>query len=255
MDCVITAGGRPTPEDPLYLYTQGQPKALLDMGGRTMLERVVDALQSSQSIEEIVVAGLGHDHGQSFRRPVHHLPDQGSLVANALAGVAWVRQRRPDAEAIFLSSADVPTITGEIIDAHVDACRPFDCAVYYAFVTQEIMEARFPGSRRTFVPLKNRLRVAGGDIFLIQPSLADHNPALWEAMTNARKHAWRLASIVGPGTLLKFLFRRLSVPDLEATGARMINRPVKIILSPHAELAMDADKPHQVDLLRAEFNM
>ena len=54
MHCIVTAGGLPGPEDPLYPYTQGKPKALLDMGGRTMLERVMDALQNSKYVETIV---------------------------------------------------------------------------------------------------------------------------------------------------------------------------------------------------------
>ena len=35
MDCVITAGGVPKPDDPLYVYTQGKPKALLEINGRS----------------------------------------------------------------------------------------------------------------------------------------------------------------------------------------------------------------------------
>ena len=52
MDCIVVAGGIPGPDDPLYEYTQGKPKALLDMEGRTMLERVMDALQSAEAVEK-----------------------------------------------------------------------------------------------------------------------------------------------------------------------------------------------------------
>ena len=38
MHCLIIAGGTVRPEDALYPYTHGRPKALIDMGGRTMLE-------------------------------------------------------------------------------------------------------------------------------------------------------------------------------------------------------------------------
>ena len=63
MDCIVTAGGLPGPEDPLYEYTQGKPKALLDMGGRTMLERVMDALQSARHVDRIVLVGANDDEG------------------------------------------------------------------------------------------------------------------------------------------------------------------------------------------------
>lgn len=255
MDCVITAGGRPGPDDPLYPYTQGKPKALLDMTGRTMLERVVDGLQASRYVEDIVVVGLeaAEIKPLSFSRPVSNLPDQGSLVQNALAGVHWAQKNRPAATELLLTSADIPLVTGPLIDSLLESYRPFDRVFYYPMVTEEAMEKRFPGSKRTFVPLKN-LKIAGGDIFLIQPFIADSNRELWDAMTNARKHAWKLARIVGLGTMLKFLFRRLSIADLEAIGLRMLGHPIKVVITPHAELAMDGDKPYQVDLLRREFS-
>jgi molybdopterin-guanine dinucleotide biosynthesis protein A len=252
MDCIITAGGNPEPGDPLYPYTQGNSKALLDMNGRTMLERVVDALQESQYVEEIVIIGLGSDLGMQFRRPVHHLPDQGGLVSNAIAGIDWLIENRPEATEFLGCSADIPLISGNMVDAYIDSCRPFDQAFYYILVTKETMESRFPGSNRTFVKLRDA-DVAGGDVVIMRFDIALANRKLWEQMANARKHAWQIARAVGLRVLLKLLIRRLSVADIEATSARLIGSPVKVVFEQHAEMAMDADKPHQVELLRSEL--
>lgn len=253
MHCIITAGGRPEPDDPIYLYTQDKPKALLDMCGRTMLERVVDALQSSPYVEDIMVVGLGSDLTMTFPRPLHHLPDQGGMVSNVLAGIHWIQENRPGAETLLACSADIPLITSAIIDDFVERCRPWDKGVYYNFVSREVMEARFPGSRRTFVKLKG-LEVAGGDVMIGQVSLAESNRELWEALTGARKHAWRIARVVGLRTMLKFLFRQVSLRDIEDTIGRLVRQPATAILNPHAEIAMDVDKPYQVELARAELS-
>ncbi|MFQ5434786.1 MAG: nucleotidyltransferase family protein [Anaerolineae bacterium] len=252
MDCVITAGGAPGPEDPLYPYTNGKSKALIEMNGRTMLERVVDALQGSQSVDNVIVVGLGDDMGMQFNRPVQHLPDQGSLVGNAIGGIQLARSQNPDSEMVIVGSADIPTITPEMVDEFVASCQPFDCAMYYNFVTQKVMEARFPGSNRTFVKLKGA-NVAGGDMILVRASLADSHLDLWEALANGRKHAWMLARVVGLRFLLKFLFRRIGPDEIAQTFERIIDAPARVLLSPHAEMAMDADKPHQVDLLRRDL--
>lgn len=253
MHCIITAGGRPDPEDPLYPYIQDKPKALLDMCGRTMLERVVDALQGSQYVEDIVVVGLGSDMGMTFQRPIYHLPDQGGMVSNVLAGIGWIQENRPGAEVLMACSADIPLITSAIIDDFVEQCRPWDKGVYYNFVSREVMEARFPGSRRTFVKLKG-VEVAGGDVIIGQVSLAESNRELWEGITNARKHAWRIARVVGLRMMLKFLFRQVGLRDIEETMERLVGQPAKAILNPHAEIAMDVDKPYQVELARAELS-
>jgi GTP:adenosylcobinamide-phosphate guanylyltransferase len=251
MDCVIIAGGVPGPEEPIYAYTQGKPKALLDMHGRTMLERVVDAAQSSKHIEDVVVVGIGSDMGMSFKRPVIHLPDQGSLVNNGVAGLNWVAEHKPQTSHVFGASGDVPLLTGAMIDELIDSCRPFTHGIYYNFITRETMEKRFPGSNRTYVKLKG-LEVAGGDIGILSTQLAAEKELL-ETLANARKHAWKIARIVGLRMLLKLLFRQVSLQDIEATGQRLTGFPVKVVLNPHAEAGMDADKPHQVELLRAEL--
>lgn len=252
MDCVITAGGLPRPDDPLYAYTQGKSKALLDMNGRTMLERVVDALQTAKSIQDIIIVGLGSDMGMTFKRPVHHLPDQGSLVGNAMAGINWLRQRKPDTDTILFCSSDIPTITGPIVDDYIAHCHPYDKALYYIFITKDVMEARFPGSKRTYTKLKG-VQIAGGDMILAHATIADGNLELWEKLSNARKHAWQIARAVGWKVLFKLLTRQLSILDIEATAERLIKRPAKIVLYDRAEIGMDADKPHQVDLLREDL--
>lgn len=256
MDCIVLAGGRPAPDDPLYVYTQGQLKAMLDIGGRTILERVLDALQSSEYIDRILVIGLepgsAEANGLRVRRPVSFLADQGGLVSNALAGIRWMKTENPTATPLVLCSSDIPCLTGEIVNGFVDLCRPFNYAVYYPVVTQATMEARYPGSKRTYVPLKPH-RVAGGDVFIVDPALADQNRELWEALVSGRKHAWMLARTVGLGTLLKFLLRRLSIGDIEKIGLRLLGKPIQVVFSPYAELGMDIDKPNQLELLKEDL--
>ena len=252
MDCVVTAGGMPREDDPMYAYTQGKPKALLPFGERTMLERVIDALQDSKSIDNIVVVGLGSDMGMTFKRPVHHLPDSGSLVANNIAGIAWLREQNPNTGVVLACSSDIPLITAVMVDQLIQLCQPLDAHYYYTYVTKETMEKRFPHSKRTYVKLKG-LDIGGGDLGLLHPSVIDANQELFEALANARKHAWKIAKVVGFKMLFKFLFRRLGIAELKVEAERILGAPVRIIELPYAELAMDADKPAQVDMLRAEL--
>ena len=252
MDCIIIAGGLAAPEDPMYALTQGKPKALLPMGDRTMLERVVDAMHSAQSVDDVVVIGLGSDMGMTFQRPVYHLPDSGSLVGNIIAGLAWARQRRPGVTAVLGASADVPLLTGPMVDKLVEMCQPFDAGLYYTYATREIMEKRFPHSNRTFVKLKG-MEISGGDIGIMNPATIDNNEELFDALANARKHAWKIARVVGIGLLFKFLFRRLGPREIEQEGQRVLGVPIRAVSLPYAEMAMDADKPHQVEMLRAEL--
>jgi len=256
MHCMILAGGTVGPDDPLFAYTQGRPKALIDMAGQTMLERVVAALQGSPHVEDIVVVGIPAETlaaaGLTFARPVATLPDAGSMIANMLAGAAWLRQNRPGAEVILGCSADIPTITPRTVDEFVDACRPWDKGVYYNLVSRDRLEARFPNSRRTYSRYRD-VEAAGGDMVIARLEVLDNNRALIDSLTKARKQPWRIAALVGPRLLIKFLFHRVTIADIEHAAGRIIGAPVKVILDGPPELAMDADKPFQVDILRADF--
>ncbi|MCA9897877.1 MAG: NTP transferase domain-containing protein [Ardenticatenaceae bacterium] len=253
INCVVLAGGLPEPGDPLYELTQGKSKALLDMNGRTMLERVVDALQDSHSIGEIVVVGLSEDLGMTFHKPVYHTSDYGSLFKNALGGIAKMRELHPETDLMLICSADIPTITPQIVDEFIELCAPYDKGMVYNFVDKETLEARFPHSNRTYVKLKDGL-IAGGDMTLIQADLSDTNRDIWLALTNARKHAWQLARVVGFRFMIKLLLRQLRLKDIEDAAFRITGRPCRVLLNPHAEIAMDADKPEQVALLRADLS-
>lgn len=253
MDCLVAAGGTPGPDDPLFPYTRGKPKSLLSIGGRTMLEHVVDALHGAAAVGDVLVVGLEAGDDLTFKRPVHFLPDQGSLVANGLAGISWLGEHNPKAGHFLLCSADIPAVTSKIVDDFVNLCRPFDSAAYYSLVLQETIEARFPNSARTFVPL-NGAKVAGGDIFVAAPEIANADPELMNALASGRKAAWKLARVVGARTLLRFLLRRLTIDDVEELATEIAGFRVRIIVSPFAEMAMDVDKPQQVELLAAEID-
>lgn len=256
MHALVLAGGSAKPEDPLYAYTHGSPKALLDMGGRTMLERVVGALNAARHVEEIIIVGIEEStaaaQGVRFDRPTHWLPDQGGMIPNLLAGTDYVLDHWPETGPLLSCSSDIPTITGSIIDDFIEQCRPWDKLVYYSFVTRDVLEQRFPNSQRTYSHL-NRLEVAGGDTVIFQAPKAAEHRELMISLTNARKHPTRIAAIVGLPVLVKLLFRRLMFADVEALAGRLLGGPVQVVLNDHAEIAMDADKPFQVDQLRAEF--
>lgn len=251
MECIITAGGSVAEDDPLYAFTQGRPKSLIEINGLSMLEYVYRALAGSRSIDGIHLVGIEKRDlaGLSLPRDMMAIPDQGGLVTNVSVSLERLLADHPDAETVLLCSADIPLITPEIVDAYIEDCQPFDCIAYYNLVTRETMEARFPDSGRTFVKLRNHA-VAGGDMTLVQTRLLDTNEEFWEAVVHARKHAWQLARLVGLRTLLKLLFRRLSIADIEALASRIVDAPVRVLESPYPELAMDMDNPGQLELMR-----
>ncbi len=252
MDAVVLAGGVPTPKDPLYPYTQGGPKALLDMAGKPMVQWVIDALEAAPEIEGIFIAGLTETpdlHGAKIRG---YLPDAGGLLSNALAGLRAVLRHHPQAEYVALVAGDIPALTPDMVSWMVAQAQgePFDLA--YTAIPRAVMEARFPTARRTYTRLRD-IEACGGDFHLVRPTLADTHTEVWERLIAARKNPFKQAAILGWDLLLKLALRRLTMEEGLHLVSRRLGVRGKLILSPYAELGMDADKPHQVDLLRREL--
>jgi len=251
MDVVVLAGGIPSPEDPLYNYTQGRSKALVDIAGAPMAQWVLNALGGAISIDHVLVVGQDQDCGLTCAKPLHFLSDQGHILDNIKAGLRHNNQRNPSASRVLVASCDIPTITPEIVDWRVHKSLEHESDIDYAVVDRKTMETRFPGANRSFVRLKD-CELCGGDLNVIQVALIEKEQ-LWARLFAARKNALKQTALLGIDLLLLLLLGRLSLKDAEHRACERIGVKGRACLSPYAEVAMDVDKPHQLELLRQDL--
>jgi len=251
MQALLMCGSVPDERDALYPYTRGGPKALLDMAGRPMAQWVLDALNASATVDGVIIIGLDATSGLIPGKPVAYLPDHGGAVANALAGVERALAIQPDTAHVLLTSCDVPAVTAEMIDWRVrvglEAAADFD----YLAIERTVMERRYPASRRTYTPLRGT-QVCGGDINMAHVRLAQ-NAGFIGRLTAARKNPLRMASMIGWNVLFLLLTRQLTIERGEQLVSRNLGIQTRIHLCPYAELGMDVDKPHQLEILRADL--
>jgi len=254
LDAIITVGGDPGKDAELLAHAGGVPcKALIKLGGKTFLEHIVSAILGSGRVRRIVVVGLAPEHQLDLGPKVAFIPDTGGMLENGEAGIEYLKSTGGVSERLLASSGDIPLITSEIVSALIEMCLPHDVDFCYTLVTQENMERAFPGSGRTFGPMANG-RFAGGDIFVAKPSMLDSDKQLWRELIGMRKTAWRQVQIIGLGTLFLFAIRRLTIAGAERRVGKALGLTTKVIISPHAEVAMDVDKPHHLDTVRATWD-
>jgi molybdopterin-guanine dinucleotide biosynthesis protein A len=253
MDAVIMAGGVPNEGEPLYEYTQGKPKALLDIAGKPMAQWVLDALGGADKLSNIVAIGLPEDAELHCDKPITYLPSQVGIIENARAGLLKVMEINPEAELILVSSSDIPSITSEMINWAITTAEETEHDIYYNVVQKEVMEGRFPGSNRSFVRLRDRA-ACGGDIHVVRASLVTEKDELWQRILDARKNAFKQAALLGFDTLLLLVLRMVSLEGAEKRVSKRLGLRGRAILCPYAEMAMDVDKPHQLEILRKELS-
>lgn len=249
---VITAGWSPKEDDPLADYTQGGSKALIPIAGKPMIAHVIDALAGSRYVQRSVIVGLDPSTGIDFSMPVDLVPDTGSLIGNVEAGLWHAMKQYSEMDGALLSGSDVPTVTPTIVDTFIDTCLRTDHDVYYSIVARSVMEARFPNSRRSYVHLKGG-DFAGGDLMYFRSSTDLGDRDLWDRLANSRKHPLQQVAMLGLWPLLKLVSGHLSLAEAEERACKIIKMRGHAIPFPYAEVGMDVDKPHQLEIVRAEL--
>lgn len=252
MDAIVMAGGIPKSEDPLYEFTQGQPKALLEVAGKPMVQWVLDAISGTESVERVVLISLPEEAGLSCSKPVTYLPDQGGLLENVRGGIEKAVEINPEATHVLTVSSDIPMIKSEMIDWMVKENSGSDLELYYTVIPREVMEKRFPESKRSYTLLKD-VELCGGDLNMIRASTVHSNVDLWDQLVASRKSVFKQAALLGYGNLLLLLSRQLTLDGAVKRVTEKMNITGKAVISPYAELGMDVDKPHQLEIVRSEL--
>jgi GTP:adenosylcobinamide-phosphate guanylyltransferase len=252
MHAIISAGGYPKPDESLYHITQGGNKALIDLGGKPMIQWVLDALNGCERIERVVVVGLPGKTKLVSRHPLTLVDNQGDLLENVRAGAKELLREDANASISLLLPADVPAITSTMIDWMVDTVQdqPFD--VYYSVVERSVMEKRFPQSKRTYIRLKD-IEICGGDVHALRPAIACQDNPLWARILAARKNPLKQASLVGLDTLFLLLTRQLAIEQAAPFLSKKLGFRGQVVLLPYAEMGMDVDKDFQFEMMQADL--
>ena len=252
MDAIVTAGGIPQPEDPLYTFSNGNAKALIDVAGKPMVQWVLDALGDAKNVDNVIVIGLSPRSGVTCKKPMHFLSNQGRMLANIVTGVNKALELNKRNNYVLVVSSDIPTIKPEMVDWLIETCMETKDDLYYGVCPKDVMEARFPGSKRTYTHLKD-MDVCGADMNITHVRMATEHLDMWEQLIGSRKSPLRAASIIGFGTLFKLATRQLTLAEAVSRVCQRIGINGRAIVWPYAEPCMDVDKPHQLELLRADL--
>lgn len=254
LDAMVLAGGIPKPGENLYEFTQGGSKALIDISGKPMVQWVLDALSEAKSVGQVVVVGLDKTAGLSCKKKLNYVPNQGGMLDNIRGGARKVSEINPKAGYVLIVSADIPTIKGEMVDWVSAQVKLDEDDALYNVVERSVMEKRFPDSRRTFTKLKD-IEVCGGDLNPVSLPLILSHTGPWEKISDARKSPLKMAMLVGIDTMILFLLRAMTLKQAEARASRNLGLRARVVACPYAELGMDVDKQHHLEIVRADMEL
>jgi hypothetical protein len=186
------------------------------------------------------------------KKPLYYLSNQGRMLANIVIGVNKSLELDKKTDYVLVVSADIPALKPEMVDWLVDTCMETKDDLYYGVCTREVMEARFPGSNRTYTKLKG-IELCGADINITHVRMTTDHLDIWESLIGTRKSPLKQAGIIGLGTLFQVVTRSITLDDVVEKVCKRIGIKGRAIIWPFAEACMDVDKPHQLEIMREDL--
>lgn len=238
---LVLAGSRGG-DEPVARYAGVAHKALVPVGGRPMLLRVMDALQGA-GFDRIVVSTGAAEIAELARNAgaetIEAAPKLSHSVARALDRLGAPLLVTTGDHALLESA----WVTQFIADAPSDA----DVAVLLA--ERRLIEQAAPGTKRTYLRFSDGAW-SGCNLFLLQTPAAARALDLWVRVEAHRKQPWRIAALIGLGTLLRYAAGRLTAGEAVRRVGNSVGLRAAVVASRFGLSAVDVDKPADLDLVR-----
>ena len=251
LTALVLAGTR-AGGDPLARDAGVSHKALIEVGGRTMIERVVGALAALPAVDRIVVAierpellgglpGLGPAH---CAKPLQTMAaEPGGPSATVAAAL------RREGTPLLVTTADNALLETAWLSEFLAKC-PADADVVAALAPRAAVEAAAPATRRTW------LRFADGDhsgcnLFLLARPAAAAAVEVWRTLEGERKRPLRMVRRLGWTFALRYALGRLTMARAAsrlgelASGVRFA-----LVALRDGRAAIDVDTRDDLDLVR-----
>ncbi len=239
---VLVLAGRRAGEGEMGL--PAATKALVEVGGEPMIERVLGCLREAVGTRPVAVSA--GDPALLAATPalrawvaegwLRHHQSAGSPAASVHDFLA----HEPGVGATLITTADHPLLTPAMVRHFLSAAAGTGAEVVVAVVEASRFRAQFPRVRRTFIPVAEE-PVTGANLFYFCSPRAADAARFWMQAEGVRKRPWRMVALFGPVALARFAAGRLTLDEAAQRVSTTMGVRVAVVRMPFAECAIDVD--------------
>ncbi len=236
---VILAASRGA-EDPMAKAYGALHKCMIDIGGKPMLVRVVEALRESGVVQSIAISTESSDIYRDAVDGVAHSQSQSSAPSSALAAI-----QQNGSYPVLITTGDHALLTPEMVNF---VCQPrSDADIGIGLARAETIQSAYPETNRTYFRLGPD-SVSGCNLFAVYNKNGLKLLERWQELERFRKKPWKLVFAFGLGPLIRFLTGQLTLDSAFAEVSGQIGARAVPLIIPFAEAAIDVDKPSDKEL-------
>ena len=234
----VLAGARAS-GDVLAEAHQVPSKAHISVAGRSMIGRVLGAIDRSVFAGAVTVIGLENYEDLQSRETWPEI-DVVSGQDGPAASVAATLCRKDASYPVLVTTCDHALLTAEIIDAFVDNTNTSDADLTVALARREDIETAYPDVARTYLQLGDGA-YSSCNLFCLKTPQAAKVVAFWQAAERDRKKPWKIAWRFGIFTALRLLIGRPPVDEMFRILSKRLGVRVRPVILPYADAAVDVD--------------
>jgi molybdopterin-guanine dinucleotide biosynthesis protein A len=245
IDALVIAGGYT--DDKMKKYSTVAQEALIPIGNRVMVEYVIDALEQTEQIDDILVVGpVEQLQKVFFNRPRVLIASEGeTAIDSVLNGITVLKSKGR----VLILTADIPLINAEVISKFLLECQEAEVDLFYPIVPKRINEEMYPQVKRTYVSFDEG-KFTGGNMFLVNPDVIANSAQTGKQLVKLRKSPLALSSLIGWAFVLKLLTKQLGLKEVEDRFSQLLGLKGKAVIFPYPEVGIDVDKPSDLALVK-----
>ncbi len=242
IDAVILAGGSGMTPSLQKVYPGITNKSHIVINEKMLVEYVLQATLDCTQVDKIFIIGdEAHLSARIEHENVLILQDMDDIHKNFMRAAGRSRK-----DVMLVLTADIPLITGEILDDFINSCYGREDIYYPIIEKKTVLDYDMLGVR-TYAKLTEG-HFTGGNIFLVNTTAVECARNSIRRIFDRRKKVFALVKLFGAGFIMKYILGNLPLADVEKQVESILGCPVKAVVSKHAEIGIDIDKIEDLHL-------
>ncbi|MFV0645024.1 MAG: nucleotidyltransferase family protein [Sphingomonadaceae bacterium] len=235
---LVLAGSRP--EIDSFAAGEGVAhKALIELEGKPLLARVVEALRRAGA-RDILVSCDESGPVAALARELKTCPIAQQRGPSGSVLAAFDQAGPP----LLITTADHALLQPEWI-TRLMMQTPAEADLSLMMAEKQLIEQALPGSRRTYLRFADGAW-SGCNLFYLQTEKSRKAMQVWSDIDADRKRPWRIAGRLGIKTLLAYALGRLTLAQgFDQLGQRF-GLNLALVPADDGRAAIDADKPQDL---------
>ncbi|MEK9906079.1 MAG: nucleotidyltransferase family protein [Rhodospirillales bacterium] len=229
--------------DPLAIAENVSNKTLVDVHGRSVLQRVIDALNEAPNVGRVVVA----IEDVSL---IHGLDPKPEVIKASNRVVETVRAALEQlGSPLLIVTGDHALLTSEMVERFLSESLKVGAGVSVAMASESVIRPAYPDVKRTYIKFADG-GYSGCNLFALASSGANQALDFWHEIDRNRKRPWAFFKAIDLWAFILYAVRRLTLDKAMDRLSKKIGVKAAVIRMPMPEAAIDVDKMSDLELVR-----